>query len=278
MRIAVVGAGRVGTALAVLWRAAGHEIVAVSGDPERARKYLADVPVVEPVAAPAHAEIVVIGVPDDAIAGTASALADGGRVAQGAVVAHLSGAGGLDRLGALQNIRPLCLHPLQTFPSVDDALRYLDGSPMAVTADSQAVETIGFRLAIDAGTVPFALDEASKPLYHAAAVFTSNALVAVLGAGQELMREAGADAHALEALARSSFGNAMAAGPAAALTGPAVRGDAETVDSNLAAIAASAPDLVPTYIAITRLALRVGGARVSPRAASAIEEVLARWS
>jgi len=69
-------------------------------------------------------------------------------------------------------------------------------------------------------------------------------------------------------------------GPVAALTGPAVRGDAGTVARNLGALAAHAPDAVAAYVAMCRVALDVAtaGGRLEPEGRAAVEEVLAAWS
>lgn len=285
MRIAIVGAGVVGTAFAVRWREAGHDITAVAGRSDatrdRAATYLPDVPHMGDIEAARSASIVVLGVPDDVIAKVAKELVTANAVGPGDRVIHLSGAIGL---GALQPARDvhaevLSLHPLQTFPSVDAALERLPGSPIAVTAATQASAAVGSGLAKDAGGEPFLLEDAQKPLYHAAAVLASNALIAVLGGAEELMTLAGIkDAHhVLESLTRASFQNAAAMGPSAALTGPAVRGDAMTIQRNIEAIAQHDPDLVPIYIALTDLALRVGGDRVAAEARAAVEEVLSAW-
>src|SRR5437667_8673 len=102
MDVAVVGAGRVGTALAVLLRRAGHRVVAVSGGEgtaERAASFLPGVEVVDPAAAASRAEVVVIATPDDRIAAVAAELAERGAFAPGRAVLHVSGATGLDALG-----------------------------------------------------------------------------------------------------------------------------------------------------------------------------------
>ena len=78
MRIAIVGAGTVGTAVAVRWRRAGHTITAVAGRDAtrpRAARWLPDVPVVPLADASAGADLVVLGVPDDALSEVAASPA-----------------------------------------------------------------------------------------------------------------------------------------------------------------------------------------------------------
>ncbi|HXF72672.1 MAG TPA: NAD(P)-binding domain-containing protein, partial [Actinomycetota bacterium] len=130
MDVAIVGAGRVGTALGVLLARAGHRIVAVSGrwaTRERAAAFLPDVPVLEPAEAAEGADLVLIATPDDAIASTCAALA--GSVGDGRWVAHVSGATGLDALAPARRAGAgvLAIHPLQTFPDVDAALDRIPG-------------------------------------------------------------------------------------------------------------------------------------------------------
>ena len=127
MDIAVIGAGRVGTALAVRLLDAGHRIVAISGRAgtvDRAARYLPGVPVRPPSIAAGRTEVVIIATPDDLIEPTASSLADEGALGEGQSAIHLSGATSLDALSAPRaaGAEVLSVHPLQTFPDVDSAL------------------------------------------------------------------------------------------------------------------------------------------------------------
>jgi predicted short-subunit dehydrogenase-like oxidoreductase (DUF2520 family) len=286
MDIAVVGAGRVGTALAVRLRDAGHRIVAVSGregTAARAGRYLADVPVVPSGEAAKGSTVVLIGTPDDRIAQIATALADEGAVGSGQVVAHLSGATSLEALTAARaaGADVLSIHPLQTFPDVESAVERIPGSGIAVTAFSEAAFALGEKLATDVGGRPFRLADEAKPLYHAAAVFASNYLVAISALAEDLFRDAGIP-EPLELflpLQRATLDNIAELGPAAALTGPAVRGDAGTVARNLEAIAKETPQAVPAYVALADVAVELGirSGRLSPEARTAMEEVLDPW-
>jgi predicted short-subunit dehydrogenase-like oxidoreductase (DUF2520 family) len=283
MRIAIVGAGTVGTAAAVRWLRAGHTITAVAGRDAthaRASRWLPGVDVVDVRDAPAGAEVVVLGVPDDALADVVAALVD--RIGEGAAALHLSGAVGLDVLAPLERggTRVLAMHPLQTFADVEGAIDAMPGAAIAVTARDPEGTALGERLAGDLGGRPFALREEERPLYHAAAVFASNYLVTVSGAALELFTAAGVPdaAAAMEPLQAATLANVHRLGPQQALTGPAVRGDAGTIARNLDAVAAAAPSLVPAYVALCRTAMDVAGSRVSDDRRRAVEEVLAAWS
>ena len=282
-----MGAGTVGTAFAVLLGGAGADIPAVSGREatrRRVARYLPGVPILAPGAAAAAGELVLIATPDDRIAEICLEISEAGGFRRGQTVAHLSGATGLDALGPAIDVgaAPLSLHPLQTFPSVDAALARLPGTTIAVTARDDAVATLGERVARDVGAEPFRLPEEAKPLYHAAAVFASNFVVAIAGVAEALFTEAGLH-EPLERflpLSRASLEHAAELGPAAAMTGPAIRGDAGTVERNLAALEAAAPDDVESYVALTRIALDVGerSGRLAPEGRARVEDVLARWS
>lgn len=285
MEIAIVGAGRVGTAIGVRLRAAGHRIVAVTGrgaTAERAAMFLPGVPVLTPNEAVAGADVVVVAVPDDAVAATVAGLATACR--PGTWVVHCSGALGLAVLDAAGDLgaRRLAVHPLQTFPDVQRAIEELPGCAAAITADDEEGYAVGERLANDLGARPFRLSDEARPLYHAAAVLASNDLVTLSGLAARAFELAGVPdpTGAMQPLQRATVENVGRLGPAAALTGPAVRGDAGTVARNLEALAAQLPEAVPVYVVLARatLDLAVIGGRLDPERRVDVQEVLDRWS
>jgi predicted short-subunit dehydrogenase-like oxidoreductase (DUF2520 family) len=286
MDLAIVGAGRVGTSLAVLWQRAGHRILAVAGGsatPERVARYLPGVPVLDPVEAARGAEVVVIATPDGVIAEVCDAIARAGALAPDAAVLHASGATPLEALAAARDAgsRVLSVHPLQTCPTVDAALERLAGAGFAVTAEDDDGFALGERLARDAGGRPFRLADELKPLYHAAAVFASNYLVTVTALAYELERASGIEdpASILAPLQAATLANVERVGPGDALTGPAVRGDAGTVARNLEALAERVPEAVAPYVALADLALAIAerSGRSDLQGRDAVEDVLAKW-
>jgi predicted short-subunit dehydrogenase-like oxidoreductase (DUF2520 family) len=276
----------VATALGVLWGRAGHRIVSASGreaSRERVATYLPGTEFdPDPARAAAAADTVVLGVRDDLIEGMCEALAPGG-LRPGARVLHLSGSVPLSALDAARDAGAgvLSLHPLLSFPDVSTGVERLPGSGIAVTAEIEEVEAFGQDLARDAGARPFALSDEVKPLYHAGAVFASNYLVAVEALAEQILTAAGvADASSLlEPLARSAFDRAFALGPEAALTGPAVRGDAGTIERNLRALAATVPGAVASYVtladAAAAIALEAG--RIDAGQHARVREALDPW-
>jgi len=285
MRVAVVGAGRVGTAVAVLLQRAGHTIVAVSGRGAtrgRAASYLPGVRVVAPRDAVSDAELVIVGVPDDVIEETVLSLRDGVRAGQWIV--HLSGASGLDVLDAARDAgaRRLSLHPLQTVPDVTGAIERIPGSAMAVTADDEEGYLVAERLAEELLAEPFRLEDRFRPLYHAAAVFASNYLVATSSVAADLFSAVGVPdpVRAMSPLQRATLDNVELLGAERALTGPAVRGDAGTIARHLSALTEAAPEAIPAYVAMARIALDLGerAGRLPRDRRDACEDVLVRWS
>jgi predicted short-subunit dehydrogenase-like oxidoreductase (DUF2520 family) len=207
-RIDVIGAGRVGAAVAGRLRERGLELE--SGDPE----------------------LVLLCVPDGAIAEVAASRP------LGPWIAHVSGATPLSALDPHE--RRFGMHPLQTFTRARGP-EQLDGAWAAVTAETAVARNAGLWLAETLGLRPFALDDASRTLYHAGAVFGSNYLVTLQRAASLLFESAGAPPEALEPLMRRTMENGFE------LTGPIARGDWSTVEAHRAAIRAEHPELERVY-------------------------------
>jgi predicted short-subunit dehydrogenase-like oxidoreductase (DUF2520 family) len=287
--VAIIGAGRVGTALGVRLDRAGYRVVAATGrDATRARlqRYLPFVQYLPPESAAQAAkagDVVIIGVIDDLIAPTCVAVAEAEGFRSGQHVLHLSGSVSLDALtpAGSAGAEVLSLHPLQSFPDVDEGIARLPGSGVAVTARTEEGAAFGEALARDAGGTPFRLPDEVKPLYHAAAVFASNYLVTVEGMADHLFRLSGLEEplRLYAPLVRTAFERTMAMCPQAALTGPAVRGDVGTIARNLEALSKHAPEAVPAYVALARvaaeIALRAG--RLTGPDHERLDEELGRW-
>jgi predicted short-subunit dehydrogenase-like oxidoreductase (DUF2520 family) len=260
-------------------------VVAVSGrraSHDRAQKYLPFARFMLPEDAARETDVALFGVPDDLIAQGCEVMAANGAFRRGQRVVHLSGSIGLDALAPAkaEGAEILSVHPLQTVPEVDAGIERLPGSPMAVTARTEAGFGFGEELVHAVGGEPFRLPDEAKPLYHAAAVFASNYLVVVEALADELLQTAGVDdaVARLTPLARASLDRALELGPASALTGPAARGDVGTVARNLKALGEQAPDLVPSYRVLARQAARIAhrAGKLSGEARERIEEVLGR--
>ncbi|MEX2459212.1 MAG: DUF2520 domain-containing protein [Actinomycetota bacterium] len=282
--LAIVGAGRVGTALGMLLQRAGHRIVAASGRADtvwRVQKFLPGVPVVPPRQAVTGAQVVILGVPDDSIRVICSNISTG--LHRGMVVIHLSGALGLEVLSpaAHWGAYPVALHPLQSIPEVEAGLKRIPSSAFAVTASHETAWQLGERLARDAGGVPMRVSSQNKSLYHAAAVFASNYLTTVEAIAEQLFTTAGIKdtRTAMGPLAIATLSNIVREGPTRSLTGPVVRGDVGTIERNLDALKQAAPEAIPAYVALAIAAAGIAerSGRLSYQDRRRVEEVLARW-
>ena len=180
----------------------------------------------------AGAELVLLCVPDRAIAEVA------GAIEPGPWMAHTSGATPLSALDP--HIQRFGFHPLQTFVQAGGAAQ-LDGSYAAVTAETDEGRAHGFALAETLGLEPFALAEEARPLYHAGAAIASNYLVTLHAVASELFEEAGAPPGALVPLMRRTIENGFE------LTGPIARGDWGTVEAHRRAIRRVRPELESVY-------------------------------
>ena len=216
--VCVVGTGRVGAAVAarlreqVDIRATGRELACGGAD------------------------LVLLCVPDRAIAEVAA------EVAPGAWLAHMSGATPLAALAPHR--RRFSLHPLQTFVR-ERGPEQLDGAWAAVTAEDDEALSAALELARLLRVQPFALADEERPLYHAGATVAASFLVTLHAVAADIFRTAGAPPEALEPLMRRTIENGFRP------TGPHVRGDRETIERHLAELRDRLPELEPLYRALS---------------------------
>jgi predicted short-subunit dehydrogenase-like oxidoreductase (DUF2520 family) len=271
-KVAVIGTGRVGTAMAHLLSGKGYDVAAVCDLSLEAREKAAALSGARAFedagAAAGLADVIIFTTTDDAIESTCNRLAtapagsDPGGALSGKKVVHMSGALGLDPLSAASRAGAdvLAIHPIQTFADIEGAERSLPGSTFGVTCEPGLedwargfVATLGGRVII--------VKDADKVLYHAAAAVACNLLAMVEYGAQVIMRGLGfPDEETSEAFAHLSAAtveNVARLGPAAALTGPLARGDVGTLRSHMEALRASAPDLAEMYRAVSLWGLRL---------------------
>ncbi len=295
-RVGFVGAGAVGTALARVLAARGARVVAVGAHKYAHAEALAEsIPNCQAYATPsevaAASDLVFLAVPDDAI----SMLAEAMVWSPGQAVVHFSGARDASILAAAQTqgVRTAALHPLMTFPrtlhdaSAETVLRRLAGGSWALEAEDTALrETLASMVTALNGHV-ITLEPGARVPYHMAAVFASNAIVALAGASIQLWGTFGiVQEEALPALLplmRAAVESLDSAGLPAALTGPVSRGDLGTIRAHLAWLdehVASDPSLTSlrdAYIALTELAIPLAEAKgtLSPESAAQLRDLLA---
>jgi predicted short-subunit dehydrogenase-like oxidoreductase (DUF2520 family) len=275
--VGVVGAGRVGAVLGAALTAAGHRVVAAAAvsaaSRDRVTRLLpgAAVRPADEVARMAT-DLLLLAVPDDALAGVVGGLAATGALRPGQTVAHTSGAHGLAVLG---DVHGMALHPAMTFTGADTDLDRLPGIAWGVTTDDKAFAT---RLVADLGGVPEWVAEDARPLYHAALAHGANHLVTLVNEAADLLRAAGVErpGRVLSPLLHAALDNALRLGDDA-LTGPVSRGDAGTVGKHLDHLPAEA---VPMYLALARRTAdrAIASGRLRPNDAALLLDVLSRAS
>jgi predicted short-subunit dehydrogenase-like oxidoreductase (DUF2520 family) len=259
LRVGVVGAGRVGTAFATALSRAGHRIVAASAvsqaSRQRVERFFPGTPIRQPAEVVESADLVLLTVPDDALAGLVSGLAVTGAPLAGRLIAHTSGRHGLavlepaTRLGGL----PLALHPVMTFTGRPDDVDRMAGICFGVTAP-RALRPVAEVLVVEMGAEPVFIEEEYRGLYHAALAGAANHLVTQVVQACDLLAKAGVaqPARMLGPLLSAALDNSLRLGDAA-LTGPVARGDAETVATHVSVLRDAAPEALPSYLALARL-------------------------
>jgi len=214
--IRIIGPGRAGTSLAAALAAHGWDVVGFLGRHD------------DLAGAARGVDILVIATPDDAVAPTAAAVAPEADT----TVLHLSGSLGLEVLAP--HPHRAALHPLVPLPNaVVGATRLASGVTFAVSG-----EPVARLLALSLGGRVVEVADADRAVYHAAACIAANHVVALLGQVERVAASAGLDLEAFLPLTRAALDDVAALGPRRALTGPAVRGDWDTLSRHLDALPA----------------------------------------
>ncbi len=281
--IGFIGAGTVGSALAISLQRQGYTIAGVtSRSRESAQRLASLLPGVQACESPQEiadtAELVFLTVPDDYIKPVTDSL----RWQPGRAVVHCSGSLSLDALQSarLQGASTGGIHPLQTFASVENAIQNLPGSTFALESDAPALLEELRAIAAALGGHSITLGKGDKALYHASAVLACNYLVTLVKLATDLWLEMGisrADAtRALLPLLEGTVSNIEKVGLPGCLTGPIARGDAGTIEKHLIVLRSRVPELVDLYKALGRhtipIALEKG--KLSPLAAARLQGLL----
>lgn len=282
-RLGFIGAGKVGSAFALLLQKAGYEVVGIaSRTPSSAQRLAARLnsPVLTAVQVAENAQALFLTTTDDALAEVVADLTRDKGFHPGQIVLHTSGAltsKVLDSAAARGAIT-LSLHPLQSFASVDEAVAILPGSYFSVEGDTRGfsfareiVEKLGGRC--------FYLDSEAKVLYHAAACVASNYLVGIVACSLDLLAAAKVPEEvrliSLLPLIEGTLNNVRKMGIPQALTGPLARGDLGTVRHHLAALK-DLPEQLAVYQSLGLYTVDVARAKgtISAEQASALRSLL----
>jgi len=284
LTIAIIGPGRAGAALARAFPAAGYPVAAIYDRHPEAAQPLANelqAPLTQtPAGAVDLAEFTLLAVPDDAIAPLAQEIAEYQCSSAGKSVVHLSGVHDRTPLIPLKQagLRTGVFHPIQTFPAGAVAIHNLKGTLFGVDADPPLRATLEL-MARDLDGEPFHLEGIDRTSYHLAAVLVANFSLTLLAEASALMEQAGLQPptakQALLGLLTGTLNNLRDTTPQDALTGPAVRGDALTIQRHLDALK-SDPDLEQIYRRLTdrtiRLAQQAG--RLTPSQVDSLRTIL----
>ncbi|MEO8105746.1 MAG: DUF2520 domain-containing protein [Actinomycetes bacterium] len=262
LAVGVIGTGRVGGVLGAALERVGHRVVAVSAVSDdslsRAETLLPEASVVSPPEVCAAADLVLVTVPDDQLPGLVEGLAAVDAWRPGQLVAHSSGRFGIAVLAPAQKAGavPLALHPVMTFTGTSIDVDRLAGAFFGVTAPA-AFLPVADALVLEMEAEPVHIEERVRPLYHAALAHASNHLAALVASSADLLESAGMDdpRRVLRPLLSATLDNALRLGDQA-LTGPAMRGDAETVARHIDEIGNVSPQSADLYVALARVTTR----------------------
>jgi predicted short-subunit dehydrogenase-like oxidoreductase (DUF2520 family) len=260
--IAIVGCGRVGTALATFLTGRGYSIVGVASlHLTSAQRLAGRCGISEATDRPweitARADVVFLTTPDGVIETVCESIARQNGFSADTVVLHCSGAHASTILISAVPCGASIgsMHPLQSFASIEFTDNPFRGIRIAIEGDASAVLAAD-RMARDLEASPLQIITAGKPLYHASAVVASNFLVTLMGVALRLIQQAGVPSDesfsVLKPLIDGTLANIDRVGVHQALTGPVVRGDVQTVESHIQSIQETMPELLPFYHCLVR--------------------------
>ena len=282
LKLGFIGAGTVGTALAVLLSRKGYPVVAVaSRSPGSAKKLASQVSGCRArngsQAVADVADLVFITTPDDAIAKVVSQVSWHG----GHSVIHCSGAASTDILEPARKSGAVVgsIHPLQTFAGVEQAIANIPGSTFALEADEPLLGTLkDFAATLDGTWIE--LKAGDKVAYHAAAVIACNYLVTLVKLATDLWQTFSVPpdqaTKALLPLIRGTLNNINTIGIPRCLTGPIARGDTGTIKKHLDTLKTVAPHLLATYkeLGLQTIPVSLAKGKINAEQAEELEHIL----
>ena len=280
--IGFIGAGVTGNALAFqLWRQ-GYPVVAVSSRSIASAQRLAAridgcAACPSPQQVASLASVVFITTPDDIIADIAANL----NWLPGQTVVHCSGVHSTDILQPAQKCgaHVCCLHPLQTFAGIEEAISNIPGSTFAIEGDEPGIALAREMVASLEGKI-IVLKAGDKVLYHAAAVTLSNYLVTLMKTSADLWQSFGIPQEeaigALLPLLKGTVNNIERVGIPGCLTGPIARGDVETIRKHVNALQKDHPEAIDTYrlMGLKTLSIALSKGHLSLETAGEIRDLL----
>lgn len=254
--MSIIGAGRVGSTLALLFSKNGFPIVSIIGRTIRSarmlarvvhcRHYSSQIETIHP-----STEILVFAVPEPILETIISRVAKTSLHPRYAF--HVSGVHTSDVLKPLKKKGTVIfsLHPIQTFPhsiSFEEQLSAMEGIPYGFEGERSALR-LARTLVTKFGGTMFIIPKEKKILYHTACVFASNYTIALLSVVEELLKSISPKAtlSIVRPLIETSIRNAVHGNVRDALTGPIARGDTETLRKHIQALSTVSPSLISLY-------------------------------
>jgi predicted short-subunit dehydrogenase-like oxidoreductase (DUF2520 family) len=284
LRVGIIGAGTVGTALAVRLSRKGYQIAAVNSRSRSSAQRLVQnvgngLVYDTPQAIADNTDFIFITTPDDAI----SVIVNEVRWHTGRYVVHCSGADSLDVLEPARMVGAQVgsFHPLQTFAGMQKAIENLPGSTFALEAEGELLEILK-GMATDLEGHWIKLGAGDKAAYHTAAVMTSNYMVTLVKMATDLWGSFGIPRdqaiQALLPLLKGTINNIENLGVPNALTGPIARGDVGTVQIHLDTLKLTSPDMIPVYcqLGLQTVTVALAKGRINERQAKELETILSQ--
>ena len=282
LKLGFIGAGTVGTALAVRLSSKGYQVIAVSSRSQTSARKLAQ------AVSGCHvfnnnqgvadtAELIFITTPDDTIVSVASEI----QWHRGQSVVHCSGALSTDILESAKKpgAQVGAFHPLQTFAGVKQAIENIPGSTFAVEAEEPLLSTLkDIATALEGHWIELKAND--KVAYHAAAVIACNYLVTLVKLATDLWQSFNIPqsqaTQALLPLIRGTIHNIDIVGIPQCLTGPIARGDIETIKKHLDALQKVAPALLSTYqeLGLQTIPVALAKGRINQHQAEELQAIL----
>lgn len=267
MKIGIIGAGKVGTAIASVLKAKGFDISGISSRRQEsldtARAYVGEGVIytlnVRDVVE--GSDVVAVTTQDREIPNVARDIARQCADLSGKIFFHTSGAHTASELKPLDAKGAILgsLHPLQTFPDIDSGIAVFPSTYIFIEGDEAAISSLE-RIALSLGSHSARIESSHKVLYHLAAVFVCNLLCALLYESERVMDRIGIDLVPFYPIIEATLRNIETKGPLRSLTGPVVRGDAGTIASHLSAIK-DMPLATGIYRELSRVALEMAKKR-----------------
>ncbi len=280
LKIGFIGAGKVGTALAILLNSKGYQFVGASDlqPVKKANSLISNLHILDSNQAVADAaDLVFITTPDAVIAKVASEVSWHRKQS----VVHCSGADSTDILDKARRDGAYvgCFHPLQTFAGVQQAIENIPGSTFAIEAEEPLLTTLK-EMAGRLGGSWIQLKAEDKAAYHAAAVFASNYLVTLVKMATDLWQTFSIPSNqavkALMPLMRGTLHNIETIGLPQCLTGPIARGDAGTIRKHIKEISKKKPVLLSSYkeLGLQTIPIALAKGNINKQQASEMESLL----